>query len=448
MALCCVALGFAASACSSPGPTADSSEPVAATAQAMDGGDAGAPTGTACGNGAECQSGHCVEDVCCESACTAECFACNAAATGQPDGACAPVAKGTVDDGCTQELPSTCGQTGTCDGAGACELHPAGTQCGTNAPQCAGTIALESHACDGAGACLATPMQDCAPQTCNQGRCETTCVSPTDCVGDTYCDTEAGECRPRLSDGKPCAGNQQCDSGNCADGVCCDRACTGVCEACVKASTGLATGRCGSVKKGTDPDDECEEEDECGLTGSCDGQGSCQLREKDSPCGDGANCDADTRVAFSCDGFGACRSAEGSCAPFACAAGECRTSCDTDKDCAADRICNAPTGKCLVSLGRCTDDVTFLSNSGEVKRCEPFKCGELGCLTTCSTNSQCAGGARCDADGQCVTTGGGAPKSTPGDDGGCSVGAPGRPVTDYWSVLLAAAVMGAARKRR
>src|SRR6185295_9845556 len=37
----------------------------------------------------------------------------------------------------------------------------------------------------------------------------------------------------RLSQGSACAGNTDCSTGYCVDGVCCDTACNGVCVTCI-----------------------------------------------------------------------------------------------------------------------------------------------------------------------------------------------------------------------
>jgi hypothetical protein len=93
------------------------------------------PLGSACnpgGNGSDCASGHCVDGVCCDTPCTGMCSACTQARTGVASGTCAPVSAGQdPDDECEDEGPSTCGQDGTCDGAGACRTYQDGTVCAT-----------------------------------------------------------------------------------------------------------------------------------------------------------------------------------------------------------------------------------------------------------------------------------------------------------------------------
>src|SRR5690606_24084561 len=62
-------------------------------------------------------------------------------------------------------------------------------------------------------------------------------------------------------------------SGACADGVCCDDACDGLCLACDTPRTGKALGICAPILPGIDPDDECAAQ-------VCDGSGACA-----DPCG-------------------------------------------------------------------------------------------------------------------------------------------------------------------
>ena len=82
--------------------------------------------GHACGAATDCQSGFCVDGVCCKSACDT-CFTC--AKPGNA-GFCMPA---DVDSNprnlCSDQGASSCGETGRCDGAGACQKYAAGTIC-------------------------------------------------------------------------------------------------------------------------------------------------------------------------------------------------------------------------------------------------------------------------------------------------------------------------------
>ena len=61
--------------------------------------------------------------------------------------------------------------------------------------------------------------------------CSTSCDSDTQCADQAYC-TAAGACELLLEQGNACTQDSACPSGECVDGVCCDKPCSGQCEAC------------------------------------------------------------------------------------------------------------------------------------------------------------------------------------------------------------------------
>lgn len=69
--------------------------------------------GTTCGNASECESGNCVDTVCCNEACGGDCKSCNLA--GSP-GMCMNIPLNGTDT-----MP-VCGGTQVCNGNGACKL--------------------------------------------------------------------------------------------------------------------------------------------------------------------------------------------------------------------------------------------------------------------------------------------------------------------------------------
>lgn len=81
--------------------------------------------------------------------------------------------------------------------------------------------------------------------------------------------------------GNSCVTSDDCHTGFCVDGVCCETACDGVCEACSAAKKGSGEdGLCGPIKKGQDPDDECQAgtgNDAVCVPGTCNGAGACQV---------------------------------------------------------------------------------------------------------------------------------------------------------------------------
>ena len=88
----------------------------------------------------------------------------------------------------------------------------------------------------------------------------------------TYC--TGGRCQPLLANGAACSEAGQCMSGNCADGYCCNTACSGACQSC-----GLAgmLGTCGTQGFASDPNNCGRCGNQCSanhLTRTCSG-GQC-----------------------------------------------------------------------------------------------------------------------------------------------------------------------------
>jgi hypothetical protein len=165
------------------------------------------------------------------------------------------------------------------------------------------------------------------------------CTSNAECSPGEYC--QEGTCFTLLVDGQNCAAGSQCASTFCVDGVCCNAACGGQCQACdVTASLGICTPVTGAPH-GSRP--ACAGEgDDCG--GTCDGTltTSCAYPDDTVECR-APSCTSGTAVlAASCDGAGACPPEQTQdCAPHACGATMCAGDCLTDDDCQADLWCSA-----------------------------------------------------------------------------------------------------------
>jgi hypothetical protein len=184
------------------------------------------------------------------------------------------------------------------------------------------------------------------------------------------------DCTEDCDDGSACTTPNQCESGFCVDGVCCNSICDGGCEACSGRLTGAADGRCAGVKTGSDPDDDCESEDasSCGQTGACTSSRECQLYDSDTLCGD-PTCSNDTaRSARHCDGSGACEAATSmACSPYRCGSDACLESCNGADDCESglaciEDECREPSdllGECEQTIdcseGECIDGLCGLS---------------------------------------------------------------------------------------
>jgi hypothetical protein len=176
------------------------------------GGGGGCPTkcaqGAKCKQDADCGTGHCADGLCCNTACTGTCLACNVA--GSP-GVCSPVPKGLID----ATAASPCIGAHLCDGMGNCLLN--------NAQTCAmGSQCLSGNCADGVccdSSCQFTCMACDVPGqvgTCSnvpQGGVD---FSPS-CNGSNACDGN-GLCK--FASGEPCFIDNQCASGFCNGGTC------------------------------------------------------------------------------------------------------------------------------------------------------------------------------------------------------------------------------------
>jgi hypothetical protein len=218
---------------------------------AVDAPAASVAPGGACSADGQCGAGVCVAGACCESRCDSPCMACSAA------GRCLPRAKDTA--------------------------------CGGSA-SCGGSTLTAAPACDGAGTCVARAGKDCpgSLKCADATTCLGHCTRDVDCTGTLICD--GGLCaRPGKALGADCrtdGASSECRSGFCADGVCCESACTGACLACIGSVTGSTDGKCANVEAGRhDPGCTREDPSTCGEDGTCDGNGRCSRYPDGTVCG-------------------------------------------------------------------------------------------------------------------------------------------------------------------
>ena len=178
------------------------------------------PVGAVCVAAGSCQSGFCVDGFCANSVCNSLCMGASQAKTGAPNGICAPIPSGSdPDSDCTAQAASTCGTTGACNGAGACQLYQANTQCGV--PTCINGVASQTDFCNGAGTCVQGATVLCNPFTCNANgtACNTFCNVDSQCASPYFC--SSGQCVPKLGSGSGCNRDTQCTSNVCTFlGIC------------------------------------------------------------------------------------------------------------------------------------------------------------------------------------------------------------------------------------
>ncbi len=380
--------------------------------------------GAPCQRADQCESGFCADGVCCNVACGGSCVSCN-----QPDrtGECLPVPAGQKDprEGCRKEPEDTCGGSGFCNGQGGCAKYAPGTACGVSA--CTGPRTfVPAGECDGDGACIKGEPLECTPFTCEGGTCRSSCVMDSDCVPPNVCGQ--GRCGLR-GKGQACTAGDQCQSGFCVDGVCCDSACTGRCQFCGQPN---ARGTCTPVRAGapdpraaagmTDPARVCVDQGaaSCGTNGRCDGKSGCQKYENGTTCR-AAHCDGgpnNETGPSTCMG-GSCRAPDAvTCAPFkGCTGTRCITQCGGDNQCSGGFFC--VDGKCgkRPNGGVCSRNQDCLSNICAQGRCCSGACnapcqacnlpGHLGtCFPkTAGSEEAACGDARCsgcDGMGNCT----------------------------------------------
>ena len=279
----------------------------------------------ACHCDAECGSNHCVEGVCCNSACTGGCQTCTAPDAG---GTCLARAFGgppRQPSECPIDSAMTCGMDGVCDGAGACRKYVLGTICMSGT--CKGDSVVGAYVCDGNGDCKAGATQMlCGPYTCNPSTltCYESCTTAQgQCDAQHSCDLSSGSCG-KVGPGAHCKGNSDCISGYCADSVCCNIACTGACVAC---NLPGRLGACSAIDSGKpDPRGVCKDQGaaSCGHNGTCDGVGGCANYARDTQCLEPSCTGNRLNTAGTCDGLGSCgKPGVQDCHPFRCVDGAC-----------------------------------------------------------------------------------------------------------------------------
>jgi hypothetical protein len=392
------------------------------TATAQQGPPGAKNQGAACQNAGDCASKSCVDGVCCNTSCLDACHACNL-----PNnvGTCVAVARGQepVHGDCAKQDPATCGTNGLCDGAGACQRYDDKTVCRKASCDAAANAVTPQARCDGNGSCVAADAPiSCAPFVCKpDGRgCADSCGDSSTCVAPAVC--TGGSCG-KIGNGLPCHDASQCQSGFCADGVCCNTACGEQCMACdVTGSLGTcAQVPSGSPHGGRAP---CAAADPlCG--GQCTPASAitCTYPGLETVCGS-ATCKNNGRMSAtvtapaSCDGRGGCGAGlTANCGAFLCGpSGSCATTCAGDPECVDGNTCVGgqcrPKGmaaapctsnnQCAAGL-TCTDGVCCDGKCDQpCHSCNlPGQAGHCAVVASADDPDSCADPRSCDATGAC-----------------------------------------------
>ncbi len=246
-----------------------------------------APTdGDPCTNGEQCVSGHCVDDVCCNTACgdgdPDDCQACSEAAGASSDGVCDEALTGTsCDDGLYCNGTDTC-QAGSCSHAGDPCPGPDGDDdcvesCDETEDECTAHDPNGSSCDDGL---FCTDRDSCLNGDC--GGSGDPCPGPDgaeNCA--ESCDESADSCTANDPPGEPC-GPMTC-SGRFLNSLLCD-----------------GSGQCVRQQLFCDPyvcsltDDaclkSCTTDADCASAYHCGPTGECVPKESPLPPADEASC--------------------------------------------------------------------------------------------------------------------------------------------------------------
>ena len=197
--------------------------------------------------------------------------------------------------------------------------------------------------------------------------------------------------------GSACTAKEQCDSGFCTDGVCCDASCSGKCEQCSKAGHCEMPDDdvdCGTIvcAKGTD----CRaypasiDDHRCKARGTCKSAADCSGTDVPArmPCGT-------DKLHMICDGFGACQTPT---VPCGIGTGTCPVSsngicCGHSAD-GGYAMCNISPADCEPAIGQSTI---------------PIECNQaLDCATStvcCYQIYKYGSWMRCVPPSECVSNG-------------------------------------------
>lgn len=369
--------------------------------------------GGGCSLGAECDTGYCVDGVCCESPSCAVCSSCDQAAG---PGFCNPIV--------SAEDPSGCSGASQCDSASVCKLK--------NGQSCNGAGQCASGNCVDGTCCISTCTTPCRTCANASGTCTSLVTAQDDdtCSGTNTC-SSAGTCGKK--NGQSCGLGSECASGHCVDGTCCGDACTTPCRSCANAS-----GACTSVIANQD-DNACNGVNTCDSLGDCKkktGQGCGAATECASGhCSDGFCCSsACSEGCDVCSASGTCTvlgaGQTGQCGAYKCGgSAACPTTCTTDTQCVAGNYCGG--NACLPQKNK--GQTCGASNECQSGNCADGVCCDTACTGKCMAcaaankeDSNPANSGTCGAAKQGTNPGGACKLATDpcGEQDSCS-GSPG-----------------------
>jgi hypothetical protein len=283
---------------------------------------------------------------------------------------------------------------------GAFRRRPAQAACAELGAGCARNNGCCSGAC-----CAGTCVDPVAYQTdaLNCGKCGRACPAGKTCCGGTCVDLQTNETHCGACD-QGCDDKNVCTKDVCQEGVCTHTlkkkcptctACDPASGACI-ADAGQNGASCNDGDRCTTDDVcidgicrgtpvVCTPKDECHLAGICrPGSGACThpAAPAGTPCGEAASCiDGVATTQGTCKANGTCRSGtQTTCAPYACGATACLTSCQDASDCTPGNACIAQ---------RCVEQLADGQPCGDDGDCRSGHCADGVCCDTVCTE-QCA----------------------------------------------------------
>jgi hypothetical protein len=373
------------------------------------------------------------------------------------DGTCGAIALGSdPDNECATDAPSTCGRTGVCDGAGACQLYAAGATCRASTGQCD-----VAETCPGAGAAcpadgFASSSAHCTGSSqggvCDNDAADHCSGAANTCVdafqsASTVCRASAGQCDVAesctgaagacpvdgfASSSAHCTGSSQ---GGACDNDAADH-CSGAANTCVDAFQSASTvcrasaGQCDVAESCTGTAGACPVDGFASSGTHCTGSsqgGACDNDAADH-CSGAANTCVDTfrpastvcrasagpcDVAESCTGTsGACPSDAVAASGTVCRAASCSNAMETPAG-----TCNGTSTTCTAGPPAacpgnyvCADATTCKTSCSAPADCTTNACSATVCLTL-ADGSPCTSGTQCTGT-FCYVTGGGAGQTT------------------------------------
>lgn len=433
------------------------------------------PNGSTCTSNGDCQSNHCTDGVCCDTACgngsNTDCQACSSATGAAVNGTCGVVSAGTS----CRTSAGDCDVAEVCDGSSS--TCPAdGFASNTTECRAVNGDCDVPEMCTGSSA--ACPVNAYAPSSAECRSAVGDCDVAEHCTGSgPTCPANAfspGGTLCRAADG-PCDVAETCSGGSadCPNNafaptstIC--RPAAGLCDAPENCAGEAAD--CPSdalIPTGTvcrDADGECDAEDFCdGTSAACEDEG----QPANTPCGPAPSGDCDLQDTCS-GGPGpqnecvdwvynenhVCRPVAGDCdVAEKCTAAD--YVCPDDEVENAGSACRPSSGPCDDvelcdgSNAECPDDASFPDGT----ECEDNGTCESGeCVPNGEDGDGGAGGS--SGDGGSSSSSGGSPgdggdDASKPEDGGCDCrAAPGKSPNPPWAAFSAFAMLTVALRRR